>query len=82
MFLSLPIRKCWCNSSITCFLVLLRFSRIKNVICKNDEGGISVCKASCICVVGERKYKKWRFFVEEKKENNFVLGLVAYVWEK
>ena len=25
MFLSLAIRKCWCNISITCFLVLLRF---------------------------------------------------------
>ena len=29
MFLSLPIRKWWCNISITCFLVLLKLSRVQ-----------------------------------------------------
>ena len=29
MFLSLPIRKWWCNISVTCFLVLLKLSRVQ-----------------------------------------------------
>ena len=65
MFLSLPIRKCWCNISITCFLVLLKFSRVKIVMCKNDKQNILVCKASRICALN-KDIKNGGIFVEEK----------------
>ena len=35
-----------------------------------------------ICVASERKYKDWQYFCwGKKKENNFALELVAYVYE-
>ena len=62
--------------------LILRYSRVKIVIFKNDEGTILVCKAGRICITGERRYKYRNIFVEEKKQNNFVLDLLAYVWGK
>ena len=41
-----------------------------------------MCKAGRICITGERRYKYGNIFVEEKKQNNFVLDLLAYVWGK
>ena len=60
------IRKCWCNSSITCFLVLLRLLRVKN--CKYVMKATSIRRKAfqsvkqTVCIVGEKRYKEWRCF--------------------
>ena len=44
---------------------------------------ISVCKASRIYVVSEKKFKCWRYIFQEKNDDNdFVLQLVVSGWEK
>ena len=42
-----------------------------------------MCKASRICVVSERRYKKMKIFLlRDKRRINFVLKLVVSGWEK
>ena len=55
------------------------FERLKIVICKNDKGSISMCKASRLCV-GERKYKKTKVFLLRSK--TIILASAGSGWEK
>ena len=45
------------------------------MICKNNKGSISICKASRICV-GEKKSKQWEIFLLRKK----MIIILSYSW--